>query len=114
MMQEENRFGGGNASAPCVKGTSRRIVVVSAQDNPIYESVIYVVRDDAAVKGVSAQDIMQQAQSALRTQSEPDALEPDMDEEAQDAYRVSRILFALSGIVLALSGGVLAYWFIAM
>ena len=115
-MREGNyrEHSGESASAPCVKGTSRRIVVVSAEDHPVYESVIYVVRDDAAVRGVTAQEVLQEAQSALHSRTGVREPEAPSEEARQDAYTVSRILFALSGVVLALSGGILAYWFFAM
>lgn len=97
----------------CVKGRSRRIVVVAAEDHPVYESVIYVVRDGAAAKGISAQEVLQEANNSLRGHTEHPEYEPLTEEAQQDAYRVSRVLFALSGVALALSGGILAYWFFA-
>ena len=100
----------------CAQGLSRRIVVVPSEDDPIYEKVIYVVRDEAASGGVTAQDVLQEAQGILKREytvfGDPIDL-PDPEEEA-DTERVSRVLFALSGVALALSGGILVYWFFAI
>ena len=44
-----------DAEIGCAQGVSRRIVVVTSDTNPLYEKVIYIVRDDAASRGVTAQ-----------------------------------------------------------
>lgn len=98
------------------QGVSRRIVVVPSEDHSIYEKVIYVVRDEAAERGVTAQDVLREAQGILTQEHSVygDPMEAsDLDEET-DAEHVSRILFALSGVALALSGGILVYWFFAI
>ena len=96
-----------------VRGVSRRIVVVPVESDSVYEKVIYVVRDDAAKSGVTAQEVLREAQSLLRAEPYEIGEPLDPEEETQDTERVSRILFALSGVALALSGGVLVYWFFA-
>lgn len=100
----------------CAKGRSRRIVVVPAEDHPLYEQVIYVVKDGAAAEGVTAQEVLHEAQRCLRQPQEPYVPgEPLPDpEELEEADRVSKVLFALSGIALALSSGILVYWFFAV
>ena len=36
------------------RGISRRVVVVDAAESPLFEQIIYIVRDDAAGGGVTA------------------------------------------------------------
>lgn len=103
-----------NRDPLCPQGVSRRIVVVPAQENPLYEKVIYVVRDEAASRGVTAQEVLEEARTILKQDAFEIGEPMDMQESAEDAERVSRILIALSGVALALSGGVLVYWFFAM
>lgn len=99
----------------CVKGRSRRIVVVTAKENPVYEQVIYVVRDDAAERGVTAQDVLREAQGYLMPREKQEWIDAEFEETQDDeTEHVSRVLFALSGVALALSGGLLMYWFFAL
>ncbi len=44
-----------------VKGISRRIVVVRAPEQKLFEEAIFILRDDALQKGVSAEDVVAQA-----------------------------------------------------
>ncbi len=44
-----------------VKGVSRRIVVVRAPEQRLFEEAIFILRDDALQKGVSAEDVVAQA-----------------------------------------------------
>ena len=46
------------------RGISRRVVVVDAAESPLFEQIIYIVRDDAAGGGVTAADLVQQAREA--------------------------------------------------
>ena len=46
-------------------GVSRRVVVVDAAESPLFEQIIYIVRDDAASGGVTAADLVQQARDAV-------------------------------------------------
>lgn len=47
-------------------GVSRRVVVVDAAESPLFEQIIYIVRDDAASGGVTAADLVQQARRCRR------------------------------------------------
>lgn len=46
-------------------GVSRRVVVVDAAESPLFEQIIYIVRDDAASGGITAADLVQQARDAV-------------------------------------------------
>lgn len=39
-------------------GVSRRVVVVDAAESPLFEQIIYIVRDDAASGGITAADLV--------------------------------------------------------
>lgn len=114
---EKNRETKGESAALCVKGLSKRIVVVPAEENPLYEQVIYVVKDEAAGRGVSAQEVLQEAKRCLLPPREEEivgeVVSPPSD-LYDDSERVSKVLFALSGVALALSSGILIYWFFAI
>jgi len=48
-----------------VKGLSRRVIVVKAPDERIFEQAIFIIREDfAATAGVSEKEIMRQAKKA--------------------------------------------------
>ena len=49
-----------------VKGISRRVVVVDALDQRFFEQAIFIVRNDAAGEGVSAQDLVEEAKRVAR------------------------------------------------
>ena len=44
-----------------VKGVSRRIVVVRAPEQRMFEEAIFILRDDAMKQGVTAEDVVAQA-----------------------------------------------------
>lgn len=44
-----------------VKGTSRRVIVVDSPDKHLFEQAIFIVRNDAAHSGVSAQQLVEEA-----------------------------------------------------
>ena len=44
-----------------VKGISRRVVVVDSPDQRFFEQAIFIVRNDAAGEGVTAQDLVEEA-----------------------------------------------------
>ena len=46
-------------------GVSRRVAVVDAAESPLFEQIIYIVRDDAASGGITAADLVQQARDAV-------------------------------------------------
>ena len=46
-----------------VKGIAKRVIVVRSPNPQVFEEAIFIVRDDAAKKsGVSAQDLLREAQ----------------------------------------------------
>ena len=48
-----------------VKGVSKRVIVVRSPDPRIFDEAIFIVRDDALKKsGVSAEDLLREAQEA--------------------------------------------------
>ena len=47
-----------------VKGLSRRVVLVKSPDPQYFEEAIFIIRDDAAGKGITSQEILRQAQEA--------------------------------------------------
>lgn len=48
-----------------VKGTSKRVIVVKSPDPRIFEEAIFVIREDfAGQAGVSADDVLKEAQQA--------------------------------------------------
>ena len=49
-----------------VKGISRQVIVVPSPDPKLFEQAIFILRDDAVACGVSDDDLMKEAQRALR------------------------------------------------
>lgn len=48
-----------------VKGISKRVIVVRSPDPRVFDEAIFIVRDDAVKKsGVSARDLLKEAQAA--------------------------------------------------
>ena len=93
--------------AETVKGTSRRVVVVPAEPETVFEQIIYVVRDDAlSAGGVSAEDVLRDAEELLQPPEEPPA-------EKREPNLTTALLW-LSGIATALTSGILLYWCLAM
>ena len=45
-----------------VKGVSRRVIIVKAPDPRLFEQAIFIVREDAATQGVSAEQVLSEAQ----------------------------------------------------
>jgi len=59
--EKENEEGSGLM----VKGLSRRVIVVKAPDERVFEQAIFIIREDfAATAGVSEKEIMRQARKA--------------------------------------------------
>ncbi len=44
-----------------IKGVSKRVVVVKSPDTKLFEEAIFLVRDDAAHKGVTKEDLLKEA-----------------------------------------------------
>ena len=49
-----------------VKGISRRVVVVDSPDQRYFEQAIFIVRNDAAGEGVTAQSLVEEAKRVAR------------------------------------------------
>ena len=49
-----------------VKGISRRVVVVDSPDQRFFEQAIFIVRNDAAGEGVTAQELVDEAVEQVR------------------------------------------------
>ena len=49
-----------------VKGISRRVVVVDSRDQRYFEQAIFIVRNDAAGEGVTAQALVEEARRVAR------------------------------------------------
>ena len=49
-----------------VKGISRRVVVVDSPDRRFFEQAIFIVRNDAAGEGVTAQALVEEAKRVAR------------------------------------------------
>lgn len=47
-----------------VKGLSRRVVVVRSPDSSIFEEAIFIIKEDAADRGVTSDAILREAQAA--------------------------------------------------
>ena len=49
-----------------VKGISRRVVVVEAPDQRFFEQAIFIVRNDAAGKGVTSRELVEEARRVAK------------------------------------------------
>ena len=49
-----------------VKGISRRVVVIDSPDQRYFEQAIFLVRNDAAGQGVTAQELVEEARRVAR------------------------------------------------
>ena len=49
-----------------VKGISRRVVVIDSPDQRYFEQAIFLVRNDAAGQGVTAQEVVEEARRVAR------------------------------------------------
>ncbi len=79
-----------------VKGISRRVVVVESPDQRYFEQAIFIVRNDAAGEGVTARELVEEAQRVAR------------DYAGGDHGRFSRVWRDLSPAVYTLMG---AAWY---
>lgn len=50
-----------------VKGISRRVVVIDSPDQRYFEQAIFLVRNDAAGQGVTAQELVEEARRVARS-----------------------------------------------
>lgn len=49
-----------------VKGISRQVIVVHSPDPKLFEQAIFILKDDAVTEGVTDEELMKEAQSAIR------------------------------------------------
>ena len=49
-----------------VKGISRRVVVVESPDQRLFEQAIFIVRNDAAGKGVTSRELVEEARRVAK------------------------------------------------
>lgn len=49
-----------------VKGVSRQVIVVPAPDPKLFEQAIFILRDDAVLEGVTDEQLLREAQAAIR------------------------------------------------
>ena len=86
-----------------VKGISRRVVVVDSPDQRYFEQAIFIVRNDAAGEGVTAQALVEEARRVARNYA------------GGDPGRFSRAWRELTPAVYTLigAGGIGLIWLLA-
>ena len=86
-----------------VKGISRRVVVVDSPDQRYFEQAIFIVRNDAAGEGVTAQALVEEAKRVARNYA------------GGDHGRFSRVWRELTPAVYTLigAGGIGLVWMLA-
>ncbi len=52
-----------------VKGTSRQVIVVQGTEPKLFEQAIFILKEEA--KGISDEQLMKQAQQAIRSPEQP-------------------------------------------
>ena len=58
-----------------VKGTTRQVIVVKGADKTLFDQAIFLVRDDVLSSGgVTEEKLLQQARTACKERSSPNAL----------------------------------------
>ena len=50
-----------------VKGVSRQVIVVHAPDPELFEQAIFILKDDAVVRGVTDEQLLKEAKKLMRT-----------------------------------------------
>ena len=89
-----------------VKGISKQVIVVPSPDPHLFEQAIFILREEAADKGVSAQEVVQEARRVadgyLRRSVRP----------ASFFSRIPAPLYALGGALLASAAWALALFFL--
>lgn len=81
------------------RGVSRRVVVVDTAESSLFEQIIYIVRDDAAGSGVTAEDLVRQARAAVGCVPQARAPRPK-----QRSY--SGLLIGLCSVAAALAAAI--------
>ena len=54
-----------------VKGISRQVIVVHSPDPKLFEQAIFILKDDAVAEGITDEELMKEAQSAIRGGDNP-------------------------------------------
>lgn len=54
-----------------VKGISRQVIVVHGPEPKLFEQAIFILKDDAVARGVTGEELMKQAQQAIRGSERP-------------------------------------------
>jgi hypothetical protein len=90
-----------------VKGTTRRVILVKPPDRRLFEEAIFIMREDTAAAGVTADQVLQEAQQVadgyVRRNSACGKL----------LTNFTPLIFAALGAVLASAGwGVALFYFI--
>lgn len=49
-----------------VKGVSRQVIVMPAPDPKLFEQAFFILRDDAVLEGVTEEQLLREAQAAIR------------------------------------------------
>lgn len=49
-----------------VKGVNKRVIVVKSPDRKLFEQAIFIMREDAFAEGVSADQVLQEAQKVAK------------------------------------------------
>ena len=54
-----------------VKGTSRQVIVVQGTEPKLFEQAIFILKEEAVGKGITDEQLMKQAQQAIRSPEQP-------------------------------------------
>ncbi len=54
-----------------VKGISRQVIVVHAPEPKLFEQAIFILKDEAVKEGITDEDLMREAQLAIRSKEKP-------------------------------------------
>lgn len=49
-----------------VKGTSRQVIVVHSPNPKLFDQAIFILKDDAVEKGITDEQLLKEAQNAIR------------------------------------------------
>ena len=49
-----------------VKGTSRQVIVVQGPEEKLFEQAIFILKDEAVSKGITDEELMKEANAAIR------------------------------------------------
>ena len=54
-----------------VKGISRQVIVVHSPEPKLFEQAIFILKDDAVGQGITDEELMKEAQKAIRGTDRP-------------------------------------------